>query len=81
MSQVEKTMNDLDAMDLGEVDWLVEQGFYSSRSDFVRTAIHSQLEDHAPAPKQKVARRELMVGINGNSGKGLVFKFSTIYTD
>lgn len=78
MSQAEKTLlNDLDTMDWANVDWLVEQGLYASRADFIR----SQLGERAPAPQQKVARKELVLGINARNGRSFVFKFSTTYAD
>lgn len=50
-------------VDLGQVDLLVQEGFYSNRSDLVRTALRNQLALHADAVKQTVARRTLMVGL------------------
>jgi hypothetical protein len=64
-------------MDWAQVDWLVEQGFYASRADFC-----SQLMDEqAPAPRQKVARKEWVLDINTSNGRSFVFKFSTVYAD
>jgi Arc/MetJ-type ribon-helix-helix transcriptional regulator len=34
-------------VDLGQVDLMVQEGFYSNRTDFIRTAIRNQLERHA----------------------------------
>ncbi|MGI6365073.1 MAG: ribbon-helix-helix protein, CopG family [Bacillota bacterium] len=42
----EKITINLNAVDLAKVDYLAEQGFYSSRSDFIRTAIRNQLREH-----------------------------------
>jgi len=42
----EKITLNLNAVDLAKVDYLAEQGFYSSRSDFIRTAIRNQLREH-----------------------------------
>lgn len=42
----EKITVNLNAVDLAKVDYLADQGFYSSRSDFIRTAIRSQLREH-----------------------------------
>jgi Arc/MetJ-type ribon-helix-helix transcriptional regulator len=50
-------------VDLGQVDLLVQEGFYSNRSDLVRTALRNQLALHADAVKQTVARRTLTVGL------------------
>jgi Arc/MetJ-type ribon-helix-helix transcriptional regulator len=50
-------------VDLGQVDLLVQEGFYSNRSDLVRTALRNQLALHAETVKQTVARRTLVVGL------------------
>jgi Arc/MetJ-type ribon-helix-helix transcriptional regulator len=50
-------------VDLGHVDLLVQEGFYSNRSDLMRTALRNQLALHADTVKQTVARRTLMVGL------------------
>jgi len=46
MSGQEKITLNLNAVDLAKIDFLAEQGFYSSRSDFIRTAIRNQLREH-----------------------------------
>ena len=43
----EKITIDLVGNDLEQIDGLVKQGFYSNQSDFIRTAIRSQLAKHA----------------------------------
>lgn len=50
-------------VDLGQVDLLVQEGFYSNRSDLIRTALRNQLALHADTVKQTVARRTLTVGL------------------
>ena len=50
-------------VDLGQVDLLVQEGFYSNRSDLVRTAVRNQLAHHADALKQTVSRRSLTLGL------------------
>jgi Arc/MetJ-type ribon-helix-helix transcriptional regulator len=50
-------------VDLGHVDLLVQEGFYSNRSDLVRTALRNQLALHADMLKQTLARRTLIVGL------------------
>lgn len=59
----EKMTVNVGVVDLGHVDLLVQEGFYSNRSDLVRTAIRNQLALHADAVKQTVARRTLTVGL------------------
>jgi Arc/MetJ-type ribon-helix-helix transcriptional regulator len=50
-------------VDLGQVDLLVQEGFYSNRSDLIRTAVRNQLAVHADTVRQTVARRTLMLGL------------------
>ena len=59
----EKITINLGFVDLGHIDLLVREGFYSNRSDFIRTAIRNQLDRHADAVKQSVARRHLDLGL------------------
>ena len=50
-------------MDLGQIDLLVQEGFYSNRSDLVRTAIRNQLVRHSDVVKQTITRRSLTIGL------------------
>jgi Arc/MetJ-type ribon-helix-helix transcriptional regulator len=59
----EKITINLGYVDLGHVDLLVREGFYANRTDFIRTAIRSQLERHADATKRSVARKSLELGL------------------
>jgi Arc/MetJ-type ribon-helix-helix transcriptional regulator len=59
----EKITINLGYVDLGHIDLLVREGFYSNRTDFIRTAIRNQLERHADAAKRCVARRSLDLGL------------------
>lgn len=59
----EKITINLGYVDLGHVDLLVQDGFYSNRTDFIRTAIRNQIERHAEAAKQSVARKSLDLGL------------------
>ncbi|MET0239095.1 MAG: hypothetical protein ABW184_04280 [Sphingobium sp.] len=60
----EKITINLGFVDLGHVDLLVRDGFYSNRTDFIRTAIRNQLERHGDAAQKSVARRQLDLGIS-----------------
>jgi Arc/MetJ-type ribon-helix-helix transcriptional regulator len=60
---VEKMTVNVGVVDLGQVDLLVQEGFYSNRSDLMRTALRNQLALHADTVKQTVARRTLVVGL------------------
>ena len=62
MADTEKITVNLSVVDLGQVDLLVEQGFYSSRSDLIRTAIRNQLSAHSEAVKQAVVRKQMVIG-------------------
>lgn len=66
MSELEKsekiTIN-LSLVDLGQIDLLVQEGFYTNRTDFVRTAIRNQLTTHADVVKHMVARKTLVLGM------------------
>jgi Arc/MetJ-type ribon-helix-helix transcriptional regulator len=59
----EKITINLGYVDLGHIDLLVREGFYSNRSDFIRTAIRTQLDRQSDALKQSVARRRLELGL------------------
>jgi Arc/MetJ-type ribon-helix-helix transcriptional regulator len=63
MSETEKITINLGLVDLGQVDLLVQEGFYSNRTDFIRTAIRNQLATHADEVKQTLARKTLVLGL------------------
>ena len=60
----EKITINLGHVDLGQIDLLVQGGFYSNRTDFIRTAIRNQLDRHEDAVKQSVARHRLGLGLH-----------------
>ena len=59
----EKITINLGHVDLGQIDLLVQEGFYANRTDFIRTAIRNHLDRHADAVKQSVARHRLDLGL------------------
>lgn len=59
----EKMTVNLGVVDLGQVDLLVQEGFYSNRSDLVRTAVRNLLTLHGDTVRQTVARRTLTLGL------------------
>src|SRR5437870_6965044 len=66
MTETEKTEKitiNLGFIDLGQIDLLVQEGFYSNRTDFIRTAIRNQLATHAEVVKQTVARKTFVLGV------------------
>ena len=60
----EKVTINLGYVDLGQIDLLVQEGFYANRSDLIRTAIRNQLVTHGEAVKQAVLRKTLVLGIH-----------------
>ena len=66
MAELEKTEKitiNLGPVDLGQIDLLVQEGFYSNRTDFIRMAIRTQLTTHAEVVKRTVARKTLVLGV------------------
>lgn len=61
--ETEKLTINLGVVDLGQIDLLVQEGFYSNRTDLIRTAIRNQLAVHGDALRQTVARRTLALGL------------------
>ena len=65
--ETEKITINLGYVDLGRVDLLVQEGFYSNRTDFIRTAIRNQLAAHADAVSQSIVRHTLELGLRDYS--------------
>jgi len=63
LEKTEKITINLGLVDLGQIDLLVQEGFYTNRTDFVRTAIRNQLTTHADVVKRMVARKTLVLGM------------------
>jgi Arc/MetJ-type ribon-helix-helix transcriptional regulator len=59
----EKITINLGPVDLGQIDLLVQEGFYANRTDLIRTAIRNQLGVHADVVRQSAARQTLVLGI------------------
>jgi len=59
----EKITINLGVVDLGQIDLLVQEGFYSNRSDLIRTAIRNQLSTHAEVVRETVARKTFVLGL------------------
>jgi Arc/MetJ-type ribon-helix-helix transcriptional regulator len=59
----EKITINLGYVDLGQIDLMVQEGFYSNRTDFIRTAIRNQLERHAEVVRQSTVRKSLDLGL------------------
>lgn len=67
----EKITVNVGLVDLGQIDLLVEEGFYANRTDFIRTAIRRQLEARSGAVQATVARRTLTLGAQHYSRRHL----------
>ena len=59
----EKITVNLGFVDLGQIELLVQEGFYSNRTDFIRTAIRNQIERHAETVRQVVSRKSVDLGV------------------
>jgi Arc/MetJ-type ribon-helix-helix transcriptional regulator len=58
----EKITINVGSVDLGQIDLLVNEGFFANRTDFIRTAIRRQLDSRSTAVDRTVARRKLILG-------------------
>jgi Arc/MetJ-type ribon-helix-helix transcriptional regulator len=70
-SDSEKITINLGYVDLGHIDLLVQEGFYSNRTDFIRTAIRNQLNRHNDAVRKSVERHQLDLGMRHYSRQDL----------
>lgn len=69
--ETEKITINLGVIDLGQIDLLVQEGFYSNRTDLIRTAIRNQLATHAEVVKQTVTRKTMVLGLQRYSRQDL----------
>src|ERR1700741_3756482 len=70
-ADTEKITINLGYVDLGHIDLMVQEGFYSNRTDFIRTAIRNQLERHADVVRQSTVRKRLDLGLRHYSREDL----------
>lgn len=63
----EKITINLGFVDLGRIDLLVQEGFYSNRSDFIRTAIRNQIDSHGAAVARSIERHTMELGLRDYS--------------
>lgn len=63
----EKITLNLGFVDLGRIDLLVQEGFYSNRSDFIRTAIRNQLDGHGEVVSRSIQRNTMELGLRDYS--------------
>ena len=69
--ETEKITINLGHVDLGHIDLMVQENFYSNRTDFIRTAIRNQIERHADVVRQAVTRKSLELGLRHYSREDL----------
>ncbi len=62
MTDTEKITLNMSVVDLGQIDLLVSEGYFSSRTDCIRTAIRNLLSEHSGQVKETVARRSFVIG-------------------
>jgi Arc/MetJ-type ribon-helix-helix transcriptional regulator len=70
-ADTEKITINLGYVEFGHIDLMVREGFYSNRTDFIRTAIRSQLDRHNDVLKSSVARQRLDIGLRRYSREHL----------
>lgn len=63
MPETEKITINMSAVDLGKIDLLVQEGLFSNRTDFIRTAIRNQLDKHNLEIQQSVTRHSYVIGV------------------
>jgi Arc/MetJ-type ribon-helix-helix transcriptional regulator len=63
LPESEKITINLGFVDLGQIDLLVAERFYSNRTDFIRTAIRNHLSAQADVVRQVTTRRMLVLGL------------------
>ena len=63
MADTEKITINISVVDLGQIELLVSEGFYSSRTDFIRTAIRNQMATHANDLKEITKRKTFVIGV------------------
>lgn len=63
MAETEKITINMNVVDLGKVDLLVEQGFYSNRTDFIKTSIRTQLLNHADIVDKIIVEKSYTLGV------------------
>lgn len=71
MAETEKITINMNVVDLGKVDLLVEQGFYSNRTDFIKTSIRNQLITHGPVVDKIITDKSYTIGVSHISKESL----------
>lgn len=74
MADTEKITINMNVVDLGNIDLLVDQGFYSNRTDFVKTAVRNQLDKHVLEIKDTVTKKTFSVGVVSYNRESLEYE-------
>jgi Arc/MetJ-type ribon-helix-helix transcriptional regulator len=61
--ETEKITLNLTPVDLGKIDLLVDQGMYSTRSDFLRNAVRRALDEHSAVINETAVRERYSWGV------------------
>lgn len=77
MADTEKVSFNMSVVDLGQVDLLVEQGFYSSRTDFLVAAVRNLLLNHSAELRKTVEQQSMVVGVAQVSREDLEWRVAT----
>jgi len=71
MADTEKITVNMNIVDLGQIDLLIDQGFYSNRTDFIKTSVRNQLAQHSSEIKDAIARKTFCLGVLSYNRKSL----------
>jgi Arc/MetJ-type ribon-helix-helix transcriptional regulator len=71
MAELEKLTVNLGPVDLGQIELLVEQGFYANRAEFIRSAIQNQLAKHGDTVREATTRNAYLMGALSYGRKAL----------
>lgn len=71
MADTEKITINMNVVDLGKVDLLVDQGFYSNRTDFIKTSIRNQIASHANVVDHVITDKSYVIGVSFYDRKAL----------
>jgi Arc/MetJ-type ribon-helix-helix transcriptional regulator len=72
LPETEKITINLGLVDLGQIDLLVQEGFFTNRTDFIRSAIRAQLGAHQEMVRQTAMRKTLVMGLQEFSAADLL---------
>jgi len=71
MAESEKITINMNVVDLGKIDLLVDKGFYSNRTDFIKAAIRDLLDEHDDDLERGFDRNTWVLGSTDITRKAL----------